>query len=166
MVCSPSTYEDAMHLLFLLMTMAGAADPSLCSQDLSDYPLPMMGGPLSKPANFREGALRPGLLRLQDDLCRCVPRRSSKWPDIVIADLWVQPNKGTIRIEYTVKEQQSRQIDRMLECMGEPKVSVEPMPFQTDIIYTDGRAPVFPRYPVRVELADDRVRQRRSQRKK
>jgi hypothetical protein len=155
-----------MHLLFLLMTIAGAAEPSFCSQDLLDYPLPMMPGVLSKPANFGEGALRPGLLRLQDDLCRCVPRRSSKWPDIVIAHLWLQPNKGKIRIEYMVKEEQSRQIDRMLECMGEPKFSVEPMPYQSDIIYSDGRKPVFPRYPVWVELKTHAESEGRSQHKK
>ena len=154
-----------MHLLFLFMTMAGAAKPPFCKQDLAAFPLPMMPGTLSKPANFGEGALRPGLLRLRDDLCRCVPRRSSKWPDIVIAHLWVQPNKGKIRIEYMVKEQQSQQIDRMLDCMGEPKFSVEPMPYKSDIILPDGQKPIFPRYPVWVYLKEHSEPEGRSQRK-
>ena len=144
-----------MHLLFLIMTLAQAAKLPFCTQDLSGYPLPWTGGPLSKPANFREGAVRPGLQRLQDDVCRCLPRRSSKWPDIVMAHLWVEPNKGTIRIEYIVKEQSSRQIERMLECMGDPKFTVEPMPYQTDIIHPDGRKAVFPRYPIWLYLKED-----------
>ena len=137
------------------MTLAQAAKLPFCTQDLSAYPLPQTGGPLSNPANFREGAVRPGLQRLQDDVCRCLPRRSSKWPDLGIAHLCVEPNKGSIRIEYLVKEQSSRQIERMLECMGEPKLSVEPMPYQTDIIYPDGRKPVFPRYPIWLYLKGD-----------
>lgn len=38
-----------MHLLFLIMTLAQAAKPPFCTQDLSAYPLPMAGGPLSAP---------------------------------------------------------------------------------------------------------------------
>ena len=146
-----------MHLLFLIMTLAQAAKSPLCTHDFSDYPLSPVGGPLSNPANFREGAVRPGLLRFQDDMCRCLPRRSSKWPDVVIAHLWVEPNKGKIRIEYMVKEQPSRQTERMLECMGEPTLTVEPMPYQTDIILPDGRKPIFPRYPIWLYLKDDSV---------
>jgi hypothetical protein len=134
-----------MHVLFLIMTLAHAAKPPVCTQDFLAYPLPIQVGSLSKPANFGERAVRPGLLRVQDDVCGCVPRRSSKWPALVKANLWVEPNQGKIRIEYIIDEERTRSIDRMLECMGEPKFSVEPMPYQTDIIYPDGRKAVLPR---------------------
>ena len=110
------------------------------------------------PKNFLEGAVRPGLLRVQEDVCRCLPRRSSQWPSLVTADLWVQPNKGKIRIEYELKEEQTPQIDRMLACMGEPNFTVEPMPYKSDIIYPDGREEVFPRYPVWLYLKEDSQR--------
>jgi hypothetical protein len=144
-----------MHVLFLIMTLAQAAKPPVCTQDFSVYPLPIQVGSLSKPAHFGEGAVRPGLLRVQDDVCHCVPRRSSKWPALVKAHLWVEPNQGKIRIEYIIDEEGTPSIDRMLECMGEPKFSVEPMPYQTDIIHPDGRKPVFPRYPVWLYLKEN-----------
>ena len=73
---------------------------------------------LSKPVNFAEGAVRPGLLRVQDDVCRCVPRRSRQWPALVKAHLWIEPNQGKIRIEYIIDEERTQSIDRMLQCMG------------------------------------------------
>jgi hypothetical protein len=95
-----------------------------------------------------------------------VPRRSSKWPALVKAHLWVEPNQGKIRIEYLIDEEGTPSIDRMLECMGEPKFSVEPMPYQADIIHPDGRKPVFPRYPVWLYLKEDSEPDGRSKRKK
>ncbi len=144
-----------MHLVFLIMTFAHAAKSPLCTQDFSEYPLPMRTGVLSKPANFAEGAVRPGLLRVQEDMCRCLPRRASRWPALVKSNLWVQPNEGKIRIEYIIDEERTPPIDRMLECMGEPTFDIEPMPYTTDIIYTDGRKAVFPRYPIWMHLKDD-----------
>lgn len=54
-----------------------------------------------------------------------------------------------------MKEQSSRPIDRLLECMGEPKFTVEPMPYTTDIIHPDGRNAIVPRYPIWLHLRED-----------
>jgi len=153
-----------MHLLFLTMALAQAARSPVCSLDFLDYPLPSTAGSAWMPRDFLEGAVRPGLRRLQEDVCRCLPRRPSRWPDVVMAALWVEPNKGKIRIEYTVEQEKTPQIDRMLQCMGEPKFSVEPMPYKTDIVYPDGREEVFPRYPVLLYLNDEPRSEERSSR--
>ena len=143
-----------MSLLFLITTLAQAATSPLCTQDFLHRPLPVASRLLSKPANFSEGAIRPGLLRVQEDLCRCLPRRSSKWPALVKSNLWVQPNLGKMRIEYIIDEERTKPIARMLECMGEPKFDIEPMPYKSDIIRPDGSEPVFPRYPIWMHLTD------------
>ncbi len=141
-----------MPLLLLIMTLAWAAKPSICFEELSDHPLSSKGRSYWLPTNFLEGAVRPGLLRFQDDLCRCLPKRPSQWPNRVMGYLWVQPNKGRIRIQYVVNDEKSSKIDQMLGCMGEPKFSVKPMPYKSDMIFTDGREAVFPRYPILVVL--------------
>jgi len=107
------------------------------------------------PENFLEGGIRPSLLRVQRDACRCAPRRASKRPEFVEASVWVKPNLGHIRIEYAVKEEKTPQIDKMLACMGEPRLTVEPMPYRSDMVYPDGREEVFPRYPVLLKLKAD-----------
>jgi hypothetical protein len=137
-----------MSLLLLIMTLAHAAKPPICKQDLSDYPLPGREKAYWMPKNFLEGAVRPSLLRLQEDACRCLPRRSSRWPHVIVGDVWTQPNQGKIRIEYTIKEDATPQLERMLECMGEPILVVDPMPYKSDIVYPDGREEVFPRFPL------------------
>ena len=70
------------------------------------------------------------------------------------ASIWVKPNVGQIRIEYAVNEERTPQLDKMLACMGEPQLTVERMPYRSDIVYADGREEVFPRYPVLLYLTD------------
>ena len=151
-----------MPFLLLFITLAQAAKPSICKSDISTYQLPPAAGGLSGPAGFTEGAVRPGLVRVRDDLCRCVPRRKSKWPDLLKSNLWVRPNEGKIRIEYMIDEERTKHIDRMLECMGEPEISVTPMPYKTDVVYTDGRKYVFPKYPLWIYLSEEAATQSRS----
>ena len=66
----------------------------------------------------------------------------------------MKPNLGQIRIEYAVKEDKTPQLDRMLACMGEPRLTVDPMPYRSDIVYADGREEVFPRYPIRLYMSN------------
>ena len=54
-----------------------------------------------------------------------------------------------------IDEERTKQIDRMLECMGEPEISVTPMPYKSDVVYTDGRKYVFPKYPLWIYLNDE-----------
>ena len=146
-----------MHLLLFIMAMAKAAKPAICTSDFLNYPIGNKGGSYWKPKNFIEGGIRPSLIRVQHDTCRCLPKRERFWPHMVAAAVWVKPNEGTIRIEYEVKEEHTRQIERMLACMGEPEFTVEPMPYKSDIVYTDGRQEVFPRYPIWLYLKDSAV---------
>ena len=156
-----------MHVLFMLLTMARAAEPPpFCSQDLSTFPLSLNGKDAWLPKNFKEGALRPGLMRVRDDMCRCLPRLLRHRPDMVKAALYIQPNKGKIRIEYTIEPPWSPQESRMLDCMGEPIMTVEAMPYKSDMVFADGREETFPRYPIWVELDNEPRRKARSERKK
>jgi len=135
-------------------------------EDLSVFPLSLNGKEAWLPKNFKEGALRPGLMRVRDDLCRCLPRLLRHRPDLVKASLLIQPNEGKIGIDYTIDPPWSPEESRMLDCMGEPMMSVEPMPYKSDIIYTDGREESFPRYPIWVELDNEPPRKRRFKAKK
>ena len=142
-----------MPLIWLILGLAQAAKPSICSADLTEVVLP--GGDRSWiPDNFLEGSIRPSLLRIQDDACRCIPRRARQRPEVVAASIWVKPNVGQIRIEYAVNEERTPQLDKMLACMGEPQLTVEPMPYRSDIVYADGREEVFPRYPVLLYMTE------------
>ena len=142
-----------MPLIWLILGLAQADRPSICNADLTKVRL--SGEARSwLPDNFLEGGIRPSLLRIQGDACRCIPRRVSKRPELVSASVWVKPNLGQIRIEYAVSEEPTPQLDRMLACMGEPRLTVEPMPYRSDIVYADGREEVFPRYPILLYIAD------------
>ena len=155
-----------MHVLLMLLTMARAATPPpFCVEDLSTFPLSLNGKDAWLPKNFKEGALRPGLMRFRDDMCRCLPRLLRHRPDLVKASLHVQPNKGAIRIEYTIDPPWSRQESRMLDCMGKPMMTVESMPYKSDMIFPDGEEEVFPSYPIWAELDNEPHSKRRLQRK-
>ena len=109
-----------MHLMLLFVTLARAAELPFCTQDLSDHPLPFSSGRHIEPDHLRERALRPGLMRLREDLCRCLPRWPRNRPALVKAHLHVDPNGGEMRVEYIVKPPWSRPVRQMVKCMGEP----------------------------------------------
>ena len=144
-----------MHLLLLTLGLAQAAMPPICDADLTEVDLP--GRDRSwLPGNFMEGGIRPSLLRVQEDVCRCTPRRKGQWPEVVRASVWVKPNIGEIRIEYAVNEERTPRMDKMLACLGVPVLTVAPMPYKSDMVYPDGREEVFPRYPIWLHLTDTR----------
>ena len=154
-----------MHLILLFMTWAHAAKDSFCAEDFSAYPL-RAGGTFINSEQYLERAVRPGLLRVQDDLCRCMPRAVRNRPALVKANLHADPNAGEMRVEYIVDSPWSRPVRRMMKCMGEPMLRFEPIHYVSDIIYTDGREEVFPHYPVRIELNNNPVRKGLFSRKK
>ena len=142
-----------MPLIWLILGLAQAAKPSICSADLTEVGLP--GGERSWiPDNFLEGVFGPVCFASRTMLCRCIPRRPRQRPEVVAASIWVKPNVGQIRIEYAVNEERTPQLDKMLACMGEPQLTVEPTPYRSDIVYADGREEVFPRYPVLLYMTD------------
>jgi hypothetical protein len=151
-----------MHFILLLATMAHAAEPPFCAQDLSKLAMPA-GGTFINPEILQKRALRPGLLRFQEDLCGCLPWWSRSWPASVRASLHIDPNKGKVRVEYIVKRPWSRSIRRMMKCMGEPMLTFEPIPYVSDIVLPSGQRGAFPHYPLLVELDDERARKARSQ---
>ena len=116
-----------MHLLILFVTLAHAAVPAICAEDLSAYPLAVHVGPLQAPKHLVSRALRPGLMKMQEDMCRCLAKFCRNRPSLVKAYLHVDPNGGKTRVEYIVQPPESPPIGRMLECMGEPMLTFEPI---------------------------------------
>jgi hypothetical protein len=154
--------EDAMHFILLLATLAHGAEPPLCAQDLSNLVLPA-GGTFIDPEQLQKRALRPGLMRFQEDLCHCLPWWSRSRPASVKAHLHIDPNSGKMRVEYIVKRPWSRPIRRMMKCMGEPTLTFEPIPYVSDIVLPGGQRGTFPHYPLVVELDEERARKARLQ---
>lgn len=155
-----------MHLLFLIVTGVHAAVPPICKADLSDHSVPVSGGPLRAPPDLAERAIRPGLIQVQEDTCRCLPKRRKHRPDRVRATLHIKPNAGTMRLAYTVEPMGTPLIGQMLACMGQPELTFEPMVFVSDIVYSDGTRGNSLRYPVLFEMDNEPPRKRRVQRKK
>ena len=153
-----------MHLMLLFVSLARAAVPTFCGQGLSEVHLPLSSGPAIHPDHFRERALRPGLMQVQSDLCRCLPRRARNRPAEVTAHLHAEPNAGRMRVEYLVERPWSARVERMMNCMGQPTLSFAPIPYVSDMVLPDGRKEVFPHYPVRIELGEHRPRKDRSSR--
>jgi len=147
-----------MFLLF--MTLAHAADPRFCAQDLSGVPLSLREGPLMPQAHLMDRALRPGLTRFQQDVCRCLPKRRHR-PAVVEAQLHVNPNRGETTVKYRLARPWSPAMSRMVACLGEPTVTFEPFRYVSDMITEDGRKEVF-RYPLKVEFEGVRARKVRS----
>jgi len=128
-----------------------------CAQDLSDLRLPTTGGPLVPPEGLVERGLRPGLMHVQQDVCRCLPRRRRHQPSVIRVQLHIKPNAGEVRVEYRIDPPWSRTMSRMVECLGEPTLTVEPMRYVTDMVTEDAQEEVLG-YPLIVELGEGRAR--------
>ncbi len=155
-----------MHLLVLFGTLFHAAEPPICSVDLSETSLNVRESPLRGPRDLASRAIRPGLLKTQEDTCRCLPNLRRNRPSRVKAMLHIEPNEGTMRMKYTVEPVGTPPIGRMLECLGEPELTFEPMHYVSDMIYSDGSRASVIRYPVLLELDNERPRKASAQRKK
>ena len=141
-----------MPFMLLLVTFAHAAKPPFCSQDLSDIPRTVSVGTFIDAEKYRQRVVRPGLMRLQSDLCRCMPFWSRNRPASIKAHLHSKPNKGELRVEYIVKQPWSRPIRRMLKCMGAPKMTFEPIRYVSDMVLPDGKEETFPYFPLVIVL--------------
>ena len=143
-----------MHALFLLLNFAHAGKPALCGRDWShDIPVSSSGTFINREQYFAR-AVRPGMARLQADLCRCLPRLERKWPARVHADLAVEPNKGRMRVHYDLEDDGRARIGRMRSCMGHPVMTFEPIPYVSDVILESGERGSFPLLPVVINLKE------------
>ena len=95
----------------------------------------------------------PSIQHVQQSICRCLPKRRKKQPQMVRANLHIEPNKGEVRVVYDITPPWNRPVERMVACLGEPTLKLEPMKYVTDMIGKDGR-PIKETlvYPVRIEL--------------
>ena len=146
-----------MQLLLFVATSL-SAKPDFCREDVSAVDFDWQGRWGSPSEDDALRALRPSLVRFQDDVCRCTPRRRD-WPEMIKARLLVAPNEGEVMVTYHLTPPVSEAGLAMLACLGEPTVSFEPFPFTTDMITEDGRITTF-NYTIVADLEDARARKR------
>ena len=120
----------------------------LCKKDFSEVRLPIEHRSFHGPEGFVERGIRPGLLYVQREVCRCLPRRRRHQPASVRANLGIQPNLGEVKVSYRVELPWSRPMRRMVVCLGEPTFTVEPMKYVSDIITEEGRLDEVLDYPL------------------
>ena len=114
------------------------AENPLCEQDLSQVRLPPLIGLLVPPEGVEVRALRPGVMHVQQEVCRCIPRWRRHQPKHIVVQLHIQPNWGKVTVESTVETPWTRPQQRMMACLGKPTFTVDPMPYRSDIITPDG----------------------------
>ena len=66
----------------------------------------------------------------------------------------VEPNTGRVAITYTLRGEDHPRLTRMLRCMGSPQFLVEPMPYTSDIVRSDGRKGTIPPFPLWLHMVD------------
>ena len=143
-------------LFGLLSAHAGPGTPfgvkhPICAADYSEFHLPINRWHL--PKDYAGRSVRPGLLYVQAELCRCLPRRRRHQPAEVFAQMHIQPNAGQVRVTYRIDPQDSARLQRMLQCLGEPSISVEPTPYVTDMVGDGVPIEEVLVYPLKFELA-------------
>ena len=139
-----------------LTTLANTEANPLCEQDVSALPLFPIRGIFTQPESLRERALQPALRHIQASLCQCLPRRIRHQPIHIPVMLWIQPNAGEIRVEYTVTVEPpwTQPVQRMIRCLGEPTLEVEPMPYASDMLRDSDRTEETLGYPILVDLEE------------
>lgn len=146
-----------MHafLAWTIATTVSAAPHPICTSDFSTVPLSPMGL-LEPPARLGEGAVRPGLLHVQAEVCRCLPRRRSHQPEDVLAQLHIAPNDGVVRVAYTFAPPDAppRVVDRLQRCLGGSTLRVEPMAYRSDMIVDGEPVDEELMYPLRLVLTE------------
>jgi len=143
----------ALPAMLLASPTATAKPHPICKNDLSKVPLNLRGR-LMRPAHLEERALRPGVLHVQAEVCRCLPSRPRHQPDAVKAKLHIAPNKGEITVEYIIQspEPDSRRMERMTDCLGHPTMAIEPIPYRSDMRDENGPIEEVFVYPVLLNL--------------
>jgi hypothetical protein len=140
-----------MHLVLLFLTLSHAAEPAFCRQDLSRIQL-SRPGMWMPPEHLVERALQPAMARSQEDICRCLPRRSRRWPSEIRVQVHAAPNQGKATMSYLIAPPWSRAKSQLVACLGEPTVNFEPFRYLSDVMTEDGLEEASFRYPLVVEL--------------
>lgn len=135
-------------------TLQNTAESPLCEQDLTERRLPGISGIFAQPKGIIERGLRPAAQHVQAEVCRCLPRRIRHQPLEVRVALHIEPNAGKIRVQYHIEPPWSRPMYRMVQCLGEPTLKVEPMAYASDIITAAGRAEELLGYFILVDLEE------------
>jgi hypothetical protein len=138
-------------------TLYHRAEAPLCEQDLTEIRIPNLSGMLLPPEGMIEHGLRPSLLHIQREICRCLPQRPKHQPSHILARLSIQPNAGQIGVKYKTETPWTRPVNRMMDCLGEPTLSVQPMRYTSDMITSEGRVEEVLGYFIMVELGQEGV---------
>lgn len=137
-------------LLVLLASSALAARPDFCRADLESLSIPWREGVGTPSQEEAMRALRPSLLRIQEDICRCI-RKPQHWPEAVQAEVEVTPPMGIAVVRYRVAAELGAAGEELHACMGQPTVTFEAFAYRSDALTGDDRETRF-RYPFKVEL--------------
>lgn len=142
--------------LTLLLTSIGAdaGTHPICAVDLSTVQLSVGQALFLPPQQLEERALRPGLLYVQSEVCRCLPRRKRHQPDVVRAWLRIALGKGELTVEYGLEaaEEHHRSAQRMVACLGEPTLHMVPLQYRSDIRTAEGSGGEIMVYPLKLVL--------------
>ena len=136
----------------LAVAVAFAGTDPFCRANLDRLPIPVRRSAHLDPERLRSRIIRPGLLKTQADLCRCLPRRKGRRPARVRASLASDPVRGAMTIRYSV-DGSTASTQKMAQCMGQPKLHFEPIAYTNDVVLSDGSRGGFPAYPLVIELA-------------
>ena len=137
-------------LLLLMASSALAARPDFCRADLESLSIPWREGVGTPSREEAMRALRPSLLRIQEDICRCI-RKPQHWPEAVQAEVEVTPPMGIAVVRYRVAAELGAAGEELHACMGQPTVTFEAFAYRSDALTGDDRETRF-RYPFKVEL--------------
>ena len=142
-----------MILVLFAATAAFAGTDPFCRANLEQLRIPVRRSAHMDPEHLRSRIIRPGLLRTQVDMCRCLPRRKGRRPTRVRASLASNPHSGVVTINYTIDGTMAS-IKKMVQCMGQPTLRFEPIAYTNDVVLADGSRGRFPAYPLVIELSD------------
>ena len=74
----------------------------------------------------------------------------------VRAGLHIAPNAGEVTVRYRVEGPEGRAASRararMRQCLGQPTLQVEPLPYRTDMVTDDGPVEEVLVFPIQVNL--------------
>ena len=129
----------------------GSPKHPICKNDVSTLSLSTRAY-VSK--QIVEQGFRPGVGAAHRDVCRCLPRQKRKQPAVLLSRIHLQPNTGQIRLTHEYTGPYTRRIAKMLQCLGAPRWTIDPIPYVTDMV-NDGH-PILETltYPVKWLLWD------------
>ena len=150
------------HLPLLLSVAVFAAPPGrharkhpVCGSEPSEVEFRDLNGRMGVPRGLADVVLRPGLVRLQEDLCACLPRRRSRQPVAATAELRIRPNQGRVSVAWAVDAPLSKARLRLQRCLGAPAWEVAPLTHKSDMVVEGQPVEETIRYPLRFVLRPD-----------